>query len=139
MRFQKSELKVSKTRDTLQFLAEAIAKKKVILFAGSGVSTGLGLLGAKELLGVLAAGLGIDTSEFMTMGELRELADYYLLEKGTLNGLRDLLDADSSGIDILKSRVHDLLVQLDFPIIYTTNYDRWLERAFEAHGVAYTK
>jgi hypothetical protein len=127
------------TRGRLQFLAEAIAKKKVILFAGSGVSTGLGLLGAKELLGVLAAGLGIDTSEFMTMGELRELAEYYLLEKGTLNGLRDLLDADSSGIDILKSRVHDLLVHLDFPIIYTTNYDRWLERAFEAHGVAYTK
>src|SRR5262249_43187975 len=122
-------------------LAEAITRKKVILFAGSGVSTGLGLPSAKELLKGLAAGLGIETTEFMTMGELRELAEYYYLEKGTLAGLRDLLDGEwhSPEIDISKSRVHKLIVELDFPIIYTTNYDRWLERAFDCHGVPYTK
>lgn len=125
----------------MRVLAEAIAKKKVILFAGSGVSQGLGLPTSKELLQGLAAGLGIATTDFMTMGELRELAEYYVLEKGSLAGLRDFWDGEwhHSGIDISKSRVHDFIVQLDFPIIYTTNYDRWLERAFDSRGVPYTK
>jgi hypothetical protein len=122
-------------------LAEAVARKRIILFAGSGVSSGLGLPTSKELLQGLAAGLGIETTEFMTMGELRELAEYYLLEKGSLEGLRDFWDGEwhGSGIDISKSRVHELIIQLDFPIIYTTNYDRWLERSFECHGIPYTK
>ena len=30
--------------------------------------------------------------------------------------------------------MHRLIVELKFPIIYTTNYDRWLERAHEAYG-----
>jgi len=125
----------------MHILAEAIANKKVILFAGSGISIGLGVPSAKELLKGLAAGLGIDTSDFMTMGELRELAEYYQLEKGSLEGVREFLDGDgrSSAIDISKSRVHELIVQLDFPIIYTTNYDRWLERAFDSHNIPYTK
>lgn len=125
----------------MRILAEAIANKKVILFAGSGISTGLGLPTSKELLQGLAAGLGVETNDFMTMGELRELAEYYSLEKGSLAGLRDWLDGEwhSSGIDISKSHVHRLIVELDFPIIYTTNYDRWLERAFDCHQVPYTK
>jgi hypothetical protein len=122
-------------------LAEAIAKKKVILFAGSGVSMGLGLPTSKELLRGLAAGLGIETDDFMTMGELRELAEYYYLEKGNVSELRDWLDIESpaSAIDISKSRIHRMLVELDFPIIYTTNYDCMLERAFDYHRVPYTK
>ena len=32
------------------------------------------------------------------------------------------------------SRVHELICRLDFPIIYTTNFDRNLETAFELHG-----
>jgi hypothetical protein len=130
-----------KLGDGVRILAEAIAKKKVILFAGSGLSSGLGLPLSKELLKGLAAGLGIETDEFMTMGELRELAEYYLLEKGSLAGLRDFWDGQwhTDAIDISKSRVHQLIVELDFPIIYTTNYDRWLERAFDCHGVPYTK
>lgn len=125
----------------MRVLAEAIAKKKVILFAGSGVSSGLGLPTSKELLQELATGLGIATNDFVTMGEFRELAEYYLLEKGSLAGLRDYWDGEwhHEGIDITSSRVHDFIVRLDFPIIYTTNYDRWLERAFDARRVPYTK
>jgi len=132
---------VKQSQNGISILAQAIANKKVILFAGSGISTGLGLPNAKELLEGLAIKLGIDTTEFITMGEFRELAEYYLLEKGTLSGLRDLLDGEwhREDIDISKSRVHELIVQLDFPIIYTTNYDRWLERAFACHNTLYTK
>jgi hypothetical protein len=35
--------------------------------------------------------------------------------------------------------LHRLIVELDFPVIYTTNYDRNLELAFEVHGKAYAK
>ncbi|MBP6733735.1 MAG: SIR2 family protein [Chromatiaceae bacterium] len=45
----------------------------------------------------------------------------------------------SGTIDIRTSSIHTLIALSRFPIIYTTNYDRWLERAFEAHGRDYTK
>jgi hypothetical protein len=35
--------------------------------------------------------------------------------------------------------MHALIVTLDFPIIYTTNYDRNIEAAFEVHGREYVK
>ncbi len=44
-----------------------------------------------------------------------------------------------STIDVTKSAIHNLIVDLDFSIIYTTNYDRWLEAAFEARGKPYQK
>jgi hypothetical protein len=129
------------TDSSISQLAEAIARKKVLLFAGSGVSSGLGIPMSKELLQGLADGLAINPADFMTMGELRELAEYYLLERGSLEDLRDLWDSawHNPNIDISKSRVHDMIVELDFPIIYTTNYDRWLELAFESHNVPFTK
>jgi hypothetical protein len=44
-----------------------------------------------------------------------------------------------SDIDIGKSEVHRLIVELDFPIIYTTNYDRWIEKAFDYFKKQYIK
>ena len=40
---------------------------------------------------------------------------------------------------VRNSEIHRLIVELAFPVIYTTNYDRYLELAHEAHGVRYTK
>nr|WP_241557959.1 SIR2 family protein [Falsirhodobacter deserti] len=37
------------------------------------------------------------------------------------------------------SSIHDLIVSLDFPLIYTTNYDRNLEVAFGLHGRSFAK
>lgn len=141
MSIPEGALSTLETDSSVSRLAEAIARKKVLLFAGSGLSSGLGIPMSKELLQGLADGLAINPADFMTMGELRELAEYYLLERGSLEDLRDLWDSawHNSNIDISKSRVHELIVQLDFPIIYTTNYDRWLELAFESHDVPFTK
>jgi hypothetical protein len=42
--------------------------------------------------------------------------------------------------EILKtSRVHQLICELDFPILYTTNFDRNLETAFQLHGREFVK
>jgi hypothetical protein len=40
---------------------------------------------------------------------------------------------------VRSSNVHQLIISLGFPIIYTTNYDRNIEAAFDAAGAAYTK
>src|SRR3954447_9558880 len=40
---------------------------------------------------------------------------------------------------VSESQLHKLIVELDFPAIYTTNYDRNLETAFEVHKKAYAK
>jgi hypothetical protein len=40
---------------------------------------------------------------------------------------------------VQRSEIHRLIVGLNFPVIYTTNYDRYLELAHEAHGVPFTK
>lgn len=42
-------------------------------------------------------------------------------------------------IQIEKSKIHKLIVDLDFPIIYTTNYDRWLEASFDYYKKKYTR
>jgi hypothetical protein len=40
---------------------------------------------------------------------------------------------------VSSSELHRLIVELDFPAIYTTNYDRNLETAFEVHDKPYAK
>ncbi len=42
-------------------------------------------------------------------------------------------------IDVRSSEIHTMITQGNFSRIYTTNYDRWLEAAHEAHGVPYSK
>jgi hypothetical protein len=42
-------------------------------------------------------------------------------------------------IDVSSSQIHTSIVDLNFPIIYTTNYDRWLEEAHKAKGKPYIK
>jgi hypothetical protein len=53
---------------------------------------------------------------------------------GKLGALRSWMDTTwhPSTIDTAKSQIHNLILDLEFPIIYTTNYDPWLELAFEA-------
>lgn len=63
------------------------------------------------------------------------LAEYYRLKQGSLGPLRSWMDRNwkASRERVEASRLHRLIVELDLPIIYTTNYDRNLEVAFEIH------
>jgi hypothetical protein len=60
------------------------------------------------------------------------LPEYYQIQKGEIESLIGWLDKTwhADDIDVRRSEVHRQLVELDFPIIYTTNYDRWIERAY---------
>ena len=119
---------------TITDLAAKIAQQNVILFVGSGVSRNLGLPMLNEIVDHVALQLGYDPAVFATYADAPALIEYYYLQKPSARGeLRSWMDAQfhPPNIDISKSTVHRLIVSLGFVQIYTTNYDRWLEKAFE--------
>lgn len=124
-------------------LVQSIQEKDVILFVGSGVSRNLGLPTYSELIEEMAKKLGYSYDLFITWGnnDFLTLAEYYMLEKGSLGGLRSWMDRmwHNPNIDIGQSQIYKLIVDLDFPLIYTTNFDRWLEIAYDYYQKEYIK
>jgi hypothetical protein len=122
-------------------LATAIRNKQAILFVGSGASRGIGLPSWEGLMDEMAATLGYDPAIFKTHGGYLELAEYYQIQQTTLGPLRSWMDRtwhnDESRVDT--SRLHQLIVDLEFPVTYTTNYDRWIEIAFARRNKDYVK
>jgi NAD-dependent SIR2 family protein deacetylase len=116
----------------LNALVGAIAAGRLILFVGGGVSQNLGLPDFGTLVRHLENELGFPPKSQST-AEYAVVAEAYLLKHGRLGALRSWMDATwhPADVDITKSEIHNLIVDLNFPIIYTTNYDRWLEMAFE--------
>lgn len=123
-------------------LAEEIRRRRVILFAGAGLSAELGLPSWEAFIGRLGPDLGFDPEAFLSLStDFRSLAEYYRLKKGSIDGLRERMARDWAVPDdtLAASDAHRLIVRLGFPLIYTTNYDALLERAFKLHGVAVNK
>lgn len=121
-------------------LAQAVRAQRVILFVGAGVSENLGLPTFAELVQYLAKELNYDPEIYATHGDYLALAEYYQLEKGNIGSLRSWLDRTwHTRVDISKSEIHKLIVDLDFPIIYTTNYDTWLEQSYSLYKRGYMK
>ncbi len=128
------------TSSTLDQVASAIRDRKLVLFVGGGVSQSLGLPDLQQLVMHLARELGFEGKK-LTLADYPVIAEAYVAKHGRIGPLRTWMDETwhPSSIDVSKSQIHNLIVELDFPVIYTTNYDRWLERAFEAHGKPYQK
>ena len=123
-------------------LARAMRERRIILFAGAGLSAGLGLPSWQDFIGRLGTELGFDADTFLSLSpDFRSLAEYYCLEQGSLDGLRERMAREWAIADekLAASDVYRLIARLGFPLIYTTNYDDLLERAFELHGVPFNK
>jgi hypothetical protein len=127
--------------EKLSQLREAHRRGKVVLFVGAGISMGLGLPPWSALIEHMAHELGVDAQSFGGKGGYLTLAEYFRLRQGSIGPLLAWMDREwhRSGVRVEGSRVHELLAKGRFPIIYTTNYDRWLEAAFEHHKVKYTR
>ncbi|MFL6426900.1 MAG: SIR2 family protein [Acidobacteriaceae bacterium] len=113
-------------------LVEAIVAGRLILFVGGGVSQNLGLPDFATLVRHIEKEMGF-APKSESVAEYAVVAEAYLLKHGRLGPLRSWMDATwhPTDIDISKSEIHNIILDLNFPIIYTTNYDRWLEIAFE--------
>lgn len=122
-------------------LIEAYRSKRLILFVGAGVSMSLGLPSWKQLINHMAEELGFDPEIYRTFGNDLTLAEFYRISKGQIGPLRSWMDREwhSPTTDIATSRIHKLITDLDFEIIYTTNYDRWIEKSFDYYEKPYSK
>jgi len=123
-------------------LVRQIDARRVILFAGAGISAGLGLPTWQDFIGQLGAEVGFEPDEFLALSsDFRSLAEFYRLEKSSLDDLCRKMASDWSVRDeqLAASRTHELIVRLDFPVVYTTNYDHLLERAYDLEGKRFNK
>ena len=128
--------------EAIERLAEAVRRKNAILFVGAGVSMSVGLPSWDMLIRHMEEELGIEEeSGEKPRYSYQTLAEYYRLKQGSLGPLRSWMDRNwsVSREKVEASDLHKLIVELDFPIIYTTNYDRNLEVAFEIHGRDFVK
>lgn len=130
----------SAKQSALDGLRDAYRSGRLILFAGAGVSAGLGLPTGPELAAEMADHLQEDPEKFCDYGDARALAEYYRLRRG-LDPLHEWMAREwhRQDIDIQASEIHRLIVHARFHSIYTTNFDRWLEAAHDAYGKPYIK
>jgi hypothetical protein len=127
---------------TLSELGTAIAERRAILFAGAGITMSVGLPSWDELLAQIGMELDIDPRALLGPDlSYHTLAEFYRIKRGSIGPLRSWMDRHWSVSEkqVVESEVHRIIVELDFPIIYTTNYDRNLEVAFRAHGKPFVK
>ena len=122
--------------EQLELLRELRAAGKLIPFVGSGLSKPLGLPDWGNLIGLVGEQLGYDPDVFKLNGTDLQLAEYYVASKGSIGPLRSLMVRAFNPADdkIKASRAHKALVDMKLPLIYTTNYDEIIERAFVLHG-----
>lgn len=117
-------------------LFQAYKDRRLVLFVGAGVSMNLGMPSWNQLVEKMACDLDYQYEIFRNLGDHYTLAEYYRLEK---KGIGQLLrwmkeEGKTSSRNVAQSKVHELIAKLDVDLIYTTNYDRLIEAAFEHRG-----
>jgi hypothetical protein len=120
-------------------LIEAIRERRTILFAGAGLSMSLGLPSWSQLIAHMQSELGLKPGD--SDAGYQTLAEYYRLTYGSIGPLRSWMDRSWSVSEekVKGSLIHETIVALDFPIIYTTNYDNNLEIAYQLHKREFMK
>lgn len=126
----------------IEDLKREIHQKKVILFVGAGVSKNIGLPLFSELIDEVARRSNYDPAIFKTLSNYQSLVEYYQIKRKGIGDLRSFMDVEwhKQDVSVLdNTSIYKDIVNLQFPIIYTTNYDNWLERAYEHYGKPYVK
>lgn len=124
----------------METLRNAYKSKNIILFVGSGISSSIGVPSWSDIISEIARQLEYDNDILKTFGDYLALAEYYKIKKGSIGPLRSWMDISfHSTQKIETSNIHRIIANANFPIIYTTNYDRWIEKAFEYYKKPFHK
>lgn len=127
--------------DPLDDLAKSIGERRAVLFAGAGLSIPLGVPSWEDLVQRMCQQLNIDPESVTGPDSYRALAEFYRLEHGSVELLQRWMDQDWHALRarVANSLAHKLIVSLGFKTIYTTNYDRNIEAAFDVCGQDYAR
>jgi hypothetical protein len=126
--------------------------RRVVPFVGAGASMSVMWDGGKkrgpswrEMVNKAAELIGADTADLLRVrGTDLQILEYFRIKHGSLAKLTNWLSNEFSTAtddDILRSPIHRALADLDMcGVMYTTNYDNFLERALarRAKGVHVT-
>ena len=120
-------------------LAIQLSRGQVIPFVGAGVSMSLGLPSYAALIRELGGHVEFDGAIFEQLGDYLTLAEFYSLQKNGLSELQSLLKEKwkKSQKEVIASPVHKAIVELGCKLVYTTNFDDFLEKAHRAQKVGY--
>ena len=127
--------------EKMQQLRDAYRRGELVLFVGAGMSLSLGLPPWSALIDHMTRELGLDPAAFKSKISYLTLAEYFRLQHGSIGPLRSWMDREwhRGDISVQASRAHELIATGRFRLIYTTNYDRWLENAFDHFKRPYVK
>ena len=112
-----------------QFLKEysrAVADGNAAMFIGAGMSVGSDMVDWRGLLRDIAQGLGLDVDE---ESDLIALAQYEHNNSGTRHRLNTAI-VDEFNKRASLSANHKWMAQLPIEVVWTTNYDPLIEKAF---------
>lgn len=119
----------------LKELARLIREKKVLLFVGAGISASVDLPAWKELIEALGKEKGIEGDLFRSYGDYMLLAEYADDDDTGvyeyINQKFDISNNDEIKEKLRTSEIYKILYELDFPVIYTTNYDQLIETYYD--------
>ena len=110
----------------LKEYSKALDDRDAGLFVGAGLSTPAGFKSWPELLRCVAGELGLQVDRET---DLVALAQYHVNEKRLRSHLNQLL-VDEFAQNVPPTENHRVLATLPIEVIWTTNYDTLLERAF---------
>jgi|LGOV01.1.fsa_nt_gb hypothetical protein len=120
-----------------------MAKRRLLIpFIGAGFSANCEFPSWKELVERLLTKFHIEHRDILSKHDFLRVAEYIVLKNGGNIGpvryeLQRLLNDEN--VDISKSDPHLLLVSLNAPILYSTNWDNLIEKAYEHAGREYCK
>lgn len=113
-------------------LAELIKQKKVMLFIGAGISKAVNMPLWNELIQKLIGG-AYDQSLFETYGDNMMLAEYIKQQQGrdVYQKIEKILTIDDTiRAQLYNSEIYRAIMELDCPVIYTTNFDHLIEEYY---------
>lgn len=122
-------LRGKRTREI--FLREypvALAQETAAIFVGAGVSIAAGYPSWKDLLHEIGAELGVDSGD---VSDLAALAQWHIRQSSGATKIRQVI-RDEIGVERPVPASLEIIARLPLKHIWTTNYDRLIERAFSS-------